>query len=398
MQTRVGRFILLALLVVVVFAAGVMLFELESRSRTVDDAAQDLATRIERLTEATFDIAANQSAYVAPGQDDEPALQRVTTLMQQSAGQVDSLARLTQSPDSAPRLQALATSSAELEAADKRAREDVRFGNDLMAADVIFRDARGSLSQMRGVLAEIRTTEAAFADARRADIDRQRWIVLGSTAGALMLGAVLLTPLPRRPTEWRDGPQAARVPDTAPMVASTPAAATPLDAEPPVDLDAAAALCTALSRVTSAEALPELLGRAATLLDASGIIVWMSAGEELFPASAYGYDPRVISRLGPIGRAADNATAAAWRSGTVGIVAGESMSNGAIVAPLFGPDCCVGVLAVEVRHRREQEPATRAVTALIAAQLATVIAAWPAASTSNQEPHRAAAPMPAAGP
>jgi hypothetical protein len=58
------------------------------------------------------------------------------------------------------------------------------------------------------------------------------------------------------------------------------------------------------------------------------------------------------------------------------------MSNGAVVAPMFGPDACIGVLAAEVRHGREDDTDTRAVTAMIAAQLATAVAAWPAASTA----------------
>jgi len=152
-----------------------------------------------------------------------------------------------------------------------------------------------------------------------------------------------------------------------------------------MDLLAAADLCTAISRVTSTAALPALLERAAQLLDASGLVVWMGAGDELFAAASHGYDTRVISRLGTIPRAAANATAAAWRTGTLQIVAADAVSNGAIVAPMFGPEQCVGVFAVEVRRGREQDAATRAVTAMIAAQLATAIAAWPARSDAQSK-------------
>ena len=62
---------------------------------------------------------------------------------------------------------------------------------------------------------------------------------------------------------------------------------------------------------------------------------------------------------------------------------GDLVSNGAIVAPMFGPDRCVGVLAAEVRHGREQDAATQAVTIMIAAQLATVIGAWPATAQNR---------------
>jgi GAF domain len=145
------------------------------------------------------------------------------------------------------------------------------------------------------------------------------------------------------------------------------------------DLTTAAELCTALSRLDSAAALPDMLARAATLLDASGVIVWMAAGHELLAAASHGYDPRVISRLGGIPRDAENATAAAWRTGEVRTVPGDVMANGAIVAPMFAPDTCIGVLAAEVRHGREHDRAAQALTTMVAAQLATVLGAWPAA-------------------
>ncbi len=148
-----------------------------------------------------------------------------------------------------------------------------------------------------------------------------------------------------------------------------------------VDLSAAAALCTDFSRLATSAALPELLARAATLIDARGLIVWLGAGEELFVASAHGYDPRMVTRLGPIARSSTNATAKAWRTGTLASVAGAAGSSAAIVAPMFSPTDCVGVLAAEVPPGREDDPATRAVTAMIAAQLATAVSGWPGASS-----------------
>jgi GAF domain-containing protein len=53
------------------------------------------------------------------------------------------------------------------------------------------------------------------------------------------------------------------------------------------------------------------------------------------------------------------------------------LSNGAIVAPLVTPGGCVGVMAAEVRHEREQQEPVRAVAAIIAAQLATLIGVTP---------------------
>jgi hypothetical protein len=85
----------------------------------------------------------------------------------------------------------------------------------------------------------------------------------------------------------------------------------------------------------------------------------------------------VISRLGPIHRSADNATAAAWRRGEIQTVAGDMVTNGAVVAPMFAPGMCAGVLAAEIRHGREQDDTLHAVASMIASQLAMVVTAWP---------------------
>jgi hypothetical protein len=127
--------------------------------------------------------------------------------------------------------------------------------------------------------------------------------------------------------------------------------------------------------------LQGLLVRTATLLDASGAVVWMAAGEEMFPVAWHGYDSRQLIQLGPVGPSSLNATAAAWRTGTLQSVAGGSDSRSAIVAPLLGLERCIGVLAIEVAPGRETDATTRAVTTLIAAQLVSVLVAWPAGSS-----------------
>ena len=126
-----------------------------------------------------------------------------------------------------------------------------------------------------------------------------------------------------------------------PMSAEPPARRrSGVEQRPPLDLASVAALCTDLSRVTTSAALPALLGRAAQVLDASGVILWISAGEQLFPVMGHGYDRNVMARLAPIARDAKNATAAAWRTGQLTVVGATGPSDdGAIVAPLFGLAC-----------------------------------------------------------
>ena len=88
--------------------------------------------------------------------------------------------------------------------------------------------------------------------------------------------------------------------------------------------------------------------------------------------------------MGAIARSADNAVAAAWRTCELRVVSGDAngAANGAIVAPMFGPDACIGVLAIETPPHRETDAAARAITEMFAAQLATTLAAWPAPSVA----------------
>jgi hypothetical protein len=151
-----------------------------------------------------------------------------------------------------------------------------------------------------------------------------------------------------------------------------------------VDLAAAADLCSAIARVETTEGLEGLLDRAAALLEARGVIVWVGAGEQLFPVVARGYEPRILERLGPIPLRGDNATAAAWRLQQRQVVEGDGGSSGAIAAPVCGPAGCVAVLAVEVPDGRHDDPVTQAVVTMIAAQLASLVPGWPGASAHTQ--------------
>ena len=64
-------------------------------------------------------------------------------------------------------------------------------------------------------------------------------------------------------------------------------------------------------------------------------------------------------------------------------VPADAVSHGAIAVPLLGVNGCVGVFAAELREGREQDAATQAVASVIAAQLAAIVPAWPAPSSSQ---------------
>ena len=142
-------------------------------------------------------------------------------------------------------------------------------------------------------------------------------------------------------------------------------------------IKAAAQLCTELGRVGDTEELKTLLGRAADLLGASGVMLWMAtvSGTELRPALAHGYDPQTLARIPPVPRTAGNAAAAAFRTATLQVVLPRpGSSKGAVVAPVLSADGCVGVLSAEMRDGAEPSETVQAVAVLIAAQLAGVVA------------------------
>jgi len=155
--------------------------------------------------------------------------------------------------------------------------------------------------------------------------------------------------------------------------------------EPATNLSAVAQLCTQMARVLAIREVAPLLEKAAGILDAVGMIVWVwdPQGTALRPALAHGYSDEVLARLPRVRRDADNATAASFRSTETCVVNGSDEASGAVVVPLLTPDGCVGVLAVELRQGGEQKESVRALAAIFAAQLATSVGFAPLAEAVN---------------
>ena len=410
MRSRAVRWTVFALLVGIGIGTAAFIWINEQRRAALNVHERGVGARVEGLIATARDIAAYQAAYVALAQPLQPSLDRVAANLQTLAGNVSALASIVRSTEAMATATLIADNVRSLADADRTIRENLRAGETLMASDLIFGEARHTIDSIVVSLRELEDVESSWTSTDLQFLDRQAWTTLVGAAALWLLGLIVLLPIPvvvkaasapavdsaGTPTETANAspqPEANEaslriVPEPAAawssrVAAETAAGASAASVSSSMDLAAAADVCTAISRVTSVAALTEVLGHAAAVLDASGVIVWMGAGEELFPATAFGYDPRVVNRLGPIARFSDNATANAWLMGQVRTVAGDSTTNGAIVAPMFGPDACIGVLAAEVRHGREADPATQAVTTMIAAQLASAVIAWPAPSSAE---------------
>jgi hypothetical protein len=161
--------------------------------------------------------------------------------------------------------------------------------------------------------------------------------------------------------------------------------ARPVPVAAPGFLKAAADLATDFGRVQDLGDLKQLIARAAALTEASGVVVWLgnSQGGDLRPVLTHGYSPAVVTRLAPVPRSANNAAAAAYRSGTLQVVPSQPFSSGAIVAPILGPEGCIGALSAEFRGAEASEP-VQAFAAIVAAHLAGVLGASPSEANHAQ--------------
>jgi hypothetical protein len=381
MQKRHVRFMVVALLLACGLTAAYFLWAIDQRSNASVATQADVSAHLGRMSETIAAIGAAQQSYVAPGQLDEPWFERTSTLVEQLSSDIEQARSRLRSPGAAEALQALASSTETLLAADARTRQNLQLGQELMASDVIFSDGRNILDAMIAGLRDLQADEHAYHRTELSAVSQERWIALGAAALLWVAGLVALVTIPAD-SPSAAAPQSPRV--RAESIATPPEQRPRVEQRPSVDLASAASLCTDFSRVTTTAALPDLLGRTAGVLDATGVILWMSAGEQLFPVMGHGYPPAMLARLRPIARDAGNAAAAAWRTQQLTIVGATGPTdNGAIVAPLFGLHACIGVLAAEIRHGGEHNQATQALATIIAAQLATVVPAWPAPSLTQ---------------
>jgi hypothetical protein len=336
-----------------------------------------VAIRVDQLGGDTQKIGDAQQAYVISSGIDRPTPEQVPMLIATVVSEGGDLEPYLRTARAVTALNTLLDNAHSLERLEARAQDHMQLGQELMAADVISVEARDVLAAMNSELREIRSAENGFTESNRALVLNQVWMAIGGAAVLWMLGLLLLVAVPRaRPVQQ---------PTASSAILALSESSMPRDVgqRTPADLAGAADLCTAIARATDANDLATFLTRASAALGASGVVVWMAAGDELIAASAHGYEARAFDRLGPIKRSANNATAAAWRLGSMQVVPSGDAANGALVAPILGTERCVGVLAVEVPRGRETDPAIQAITRFLAAQFAATLAPWPAASVAD---------------
>jgi len=388
MRRRGLRLILVLGFVAAAAGAGYVTWVLQTRAWAARAALAAGDAQAERATRALADLGAALEAYVAAGQQTAFWAPKVQAALDAYGAAAAELARLV--PGGAADL----VPPDDLSQLDQRARQLVEGDQSLVASDLLFTDGLEMIRGAVGRVDEARHAARTVAAATLTAADRQTLYTAAAALAVALLVIGLLAPA-GAPTaadaaaaEPSDAHFNVAAPATA-MAESDASLGAALDArlgalEPvggaagpaatDVDLTATADLCSDLGRLADASTLPALLGRAAGLLGAKGLTIWLADPTgRLYPGAAHGYSAQMLSRLGTLDPAGDNAAAAAYRTSSAQTVAGDAGQSGALVVPLMGVGGCLGVLAAEMEQGRERADGVRAVARIVAAQLATLV-------------------------
>lgn len=412
MRSRAVRITLTLLSFGAIAAAAYLTWSIDTRLSNSRRANSIFVNAYDTAVREAHELRSAEQAYVAAGQSEAFWAAKVTASIDALRAALDTLTSSSRSTAVHAAVEAVAQAVEDFERVDRRARGYATTGQKLLAADIIFSDGLNATGRILSTLGDVRNVSMAEADGAVRGARLEGITALGATAGVVAITLLLLTGLPAydasdasrlpasgdvaRPTLDLDLRRQTSPPAPAPKSASPAAAAAAKRApETPAglreaDLLGLASICTDLARLTDTVTLPAILERASKALDASGLVLWVvdPDGKELMPVAAHGYPVSMLSRLGSLSVHGENATAAAFRTGLVQTVKGDPGVDGAIAAPLVGASGCRGVMAAEVRHGGERQPARLAAASIVAAQLATLIA--PPAARSQHDRNSAA--------
>src|SRR2546427_8786688 len=142
------------------------------------------------------DIASAQQAYVAPGQPDQPWLERSAMLLQQFGQDAAALRPLLHSVDAAAALDEVDKDFKSIVVIDGKARQDLQQQQSLLAADLIFSEGHDTIGMLVTTLRGLGASEQETAVAQRTSIERQRWGAIGLVAVMWLVGLMTLVPVP----------------------------------------------------------------------------------------------------------------------------------------------------------------------------------------------------------
>jgi hypothetical protein len=382
-------------------AAAFLLIRYEQQITRQDAALRAFDQQVLDTSAALVDARVGQQAYVAAGQGVAFWFTKTANSVQMATDGLTAL-RDAAGPGARTALDEASQTLTEFSAIDKRARDYLKSNQQLMAGDVIFTEGSDAAATAVRQIETARQAQHQEVSVAQAGVRKQQMLTGAVAAGVVGLITMILIPVPRQSTAAAGNETTLSIAPASiartiePASAAAPPAAAPArpmtaHAQGSV-LKAATQVVTEFGRVRDLTELTQVLGRAANVMDASGLMVWMGSvgGADLRPVLAYGYSTEMIARIPPVPRSADNAAAAAYRSATLQIVLSRPGGTaGAVVAPILAADGCIGALSAEIRSGGETSESVQALAAIFAAQLANVLSTAPAGA-DIEEPRAAA--------
>ena len=423
-----GILLLLILTLTIAFATVGQDFRFDQALARERTSSLAIEREFAALEIALSDVRGAQAAYVAPGQDTASWMSKASELFTRIDAGITRLRDGTVNTAARARYEAAAKALTDQIELDTKAREHAR-SDRLIASDLIFENAVEGQKRLAGELEAGRTIDAEASEARVNRLTQLRFGMNAASLGFVTLLTVLfgravrrespattaaapepeqaglmLRPDPKLASEAGRGavqprrdaktPAAAAQADSKlrqPAKAGAPRETLPLRPSPappmtphlpppaPANLTEIAELCVDLGRVIDSRDVPSLVERAAAVLQATGVVLWVadSAGAILRPTVTHGYTEKVVARLGPLQIDGDNVTSLAFRSMRPQTMTGPGAgAPAALAVPLLTASGCVGVLAAEVKDVTQDRPATEMlpIARIIAAQFAALIA------------------------
>lgn len=394
MRSPVARWAFVTLTWIALLLAAGFVFQTQKGLSAAISALSLVDLHAREAQDALADLRAAQQAYVASGQGLAFWVPKVTSTMPAANAALAKLREVVTSESARSSVEEAIASLAAFAEVDKRARDYIGAQQALMAGDVIFTEGNQVINTARQYLESARQDEHQAFDARTAASRKQQNLVAGAATLMAALCTLLLGPTAaKRETEARTEtivpPRRTFVDDDDGIVShARPVPAPPRATNPSVPaLKNIADLATDFGRVRDYEELARLLERTAAAIDATGVVVWMgnASGADLRAAAAHGYSTDMLARIPAVSRNADNAAAAAYRTGTLQIVvARPGTATGAIVAPILSADGCVGALSAEMKGGAEGSEAAQATAVIVAAYLANVLSPAPSDNVAEQ--------------
>jgi hypothetical protein len=385
-----GRWLFVVACIVAV-AAIVQDYRFDLTHARLRASAMNFSSEANSLRIKIAELRGGQTAYLATGQGPEFWMRRVTDLANEVESGIGRLKTDAQTSEAGTQLTTASSALTELLTIDKRARQAIDNDQRFLASDIVFAEG---LTPAQGLVDSISAASIAETNALEARLTRDGRLRLAMMPAAVLLviGAAFVWIQTRKPKESPASAAAAMAqmlrdlpPPVKPSAVAT-ATVTPVPPKPlpppvpvpTVDLTNTAELCVDLARVLSGDDVPALLARASDVLNASGVVVWVSndEGGALVPALWHGYSDRVIGKLGSLESTADNITSVCFRTGRPQAMpgVGQPGATSAIAVPLVTADGCHGVLSAELQVAKPS-PEAVAVARIIAAQLASMTAA-----------------------